>query len=47
MYGDVYLRNGTVYLPTMGQMGEGFYRGIEPVAVVSISDTDCFVKHCG
>lgn len=24
----------------MGQMGEGFYRGIEPVAVVSISDRD-------
>ena len=31
---DLYLRNGTVYLPTMGRMDKGFYRGVEPVAVV-------------
>jgi hypothetical protein len=35
MYCNVLLRNGTVYLPTMGKMGEGFYRGVEPVAVVA------------
>jgi hypothetical protein len=35
MYCNLLLRNGTVYLPTMGKMGEGFYRGIEPVAVVA------------
>ena len=35
---ELYLRNGTVYLPTMGKMAEGFYRGVEPVAVVSVSD---------
>ena len=36
----LYLRKGTVYLPTMGKMGEGFYRGVEPVAVVAVSNTD-------
>jgi hypothetical protein len=28
-----------VYLPTMGKMDEGFYRGVEPVADVSASNT--------
>lgn len=37
---DVYLRNATVYLPTMGKMDEGFYRGVEPVAVVPASNTE-------
>jgi hypothetical protein len=36
----LYLRGNTVYLPTMGKMGEGFYRGVEPVTVVSASDID-------
>jgi hypothetical protein len=36
----LYLRKGTVYLPTMGKMDKGFYRGVEPVAVVSTSDTE-------
>jgi hypothetical protein len=36
----LYLRKGTVYLPTMGKMDKGFYRGIEPVAAVPASDTD-------
>jgi hypothetical protein len=40
MYCDLCLRNGTVYIPTMGKMDEGFYRGIEPVAVVSVSNTE-------
>ena len=34
----LYLRGGTVYLPTMGKVAEGVYRGVEPVAVVSASD---------
>jgi hypothetical protein len=37
---ELYLRNGTVYLPTMGKMDEGFYRGVEPVAVVAATNTD-------
>jgi hypothetical protein len=36
----LYLRGNTVYVPTMGKMGEGFYRGVEPVTVVSASDSD-------
>lgn len=36
---DVYLRKGILYLPTMGKMDEGFYRGVEPVGVVPISNT--------
>jgi hypothetical protein len=40
MYCHIYLRNGIVYLPTMGKMDEGFYRGIEPVAVVPVAKTD-------
>jgi hypothetical protein len=38
MYCDVCLRNGTVYLPTMGKMDKGFYRGVEPVAAVTASN---------
>jgi hypothetical protein len=34
----LYLRNDVVFLPTMGQMGKGFYRGVEPVAVVPASN---------
>jgi hypothetical protein len=40
MYCQLYLRNYTVYIPTMGKMGKGFYRGVEPVAVVSASNTE-------
>lgn len=40
MYCDICLRRGTVYLPTMGRMDKGFYRGVEPVAVVSAANTD-------
>jgi hypothetical protein len=36
----LYLRNGTIYLPTMGKMGEGFFRGVEPVSVVAASNVD-------
>jgi hypothetical protein len=38
MYWHIYLRNGTVYLPTTGKMGKGFYRDVEPVAAVSIAN---------
>ncbi len=37
---ELYLRKGIVYVPTMGKMDEGFYRGVEPVAVVSASNTE-------
>jgi hypothetical protein len=40
MHFSVSLRKGIVYAPTMGEMGKGFYRGVEPVAVVAASDTD-------
>jgi hypothetical protein len=40
MYFQVYLRNDLVYLPTLGKMGPGFYRGVEPVAVISVKDTE-------
>jgi hypothetical protein len=35
---DIYLRKGILYLPTMGKMDEGFYRGVEPVTVVTVSN---------
>jgi hypothetical protein len=34
------LRNGVVYMPTMGKMGKGFYRAVEPVAVVLVENTE-------
>ena len=40
MYFSISLRGGVVYVPTMGQMSKGFYRGIEPVAVVSVTNTE-------
>lgn len=36
----VYLRKGTVYVPTMGKMDKGFYRGVEPVAAVPVANTE-------
>jgi hypothetical protein len=38
MYYQVYLRNGTVYLTTMGKMDRGFYRGVEPVIALPASN---------
>jgi hypothetical protein len=40
MYCHLYLRNCTVYVPTMGKMGKGFYRGVEPVVVISASNAE-------
>ena len=36
MYHHLYLRNGAVYDPTVGKMGKGFYRDIEPVASYAV-----------
>jgi len=44
MYFSISLRGGLVYLPTMGRMDKGFYRGIEPVAVVSATNSDALRK---
>jgi len=35
-----YLRKGIVYIPTWGKIDKGHYRGVEPIAVVPVSDTD-------
>ena len=40
MYSHFYLRKSIVYVPTMGIMEKGFYRGVEPVAVVSAMNTE-------
>jgi hypothetical protein len=40
VYFHLYLRNGTVYLPTTGKMDKGFYRDVEPVEVVLSSNTE-------
>lgn len=37
---NIYLRNGIAYIPTMGKMDKGFYRAVEPVAVVAVSNTE-------
>jgi len=34
-----YLRKGVVYIPTPGMVEKGFYRDIEPVTVVPVSNT--------
>jgi hypothetical protein len=41
----LYLRKGILYVPTMGKMDEGFYRGVEPVAVSSVSNSEG-VREC-
>lgn len=40
MYIHLYLRKGIVYVPTVGKMGEGFYRDIEPVAKIPVINTE-------
>jgi hypothetical protein len=34
----LYLRKGILYVPTMGKMDKGFYRGVDPVAMISASN---------
>ena len=40
MHFDISLRKGIAYIPTMGKMDRGFYRGVEPVGVVAVSNTE-------
>jgi hypothetical protein len=40
MHCHCYLRNGTVFIPTQGEIQKGLYLDIEPVAVVSLSDRE-------
>lgn len=40
MFFHLYLRNGTVFVPTMGLVHRGPYRDIEPVAVAPLSNPD-------
>lgn len=40
MHFDCHLRQGTVFLPTVGQVNKIVYFLVEPVAVVPVSDTD-------
>jgi hypothetical protein len=40
MYIHFYLRNCIVYVPTVGKMGQDFYRDIEPVTKIPIVNTD-------
>lgn len=40
MHITCFLRRGVVYIPTAGMIERGFYRDIEPVAVVAVSNTD-------
>jgi hypothetical protein len=39
MLSHLYLRNGTVYLPTVAKTEAGFYMDVEPVRVVSATDS--------
>ena len=39
MHCHVYLRKGTVFIPTSGVVHKGLHRDVEPVAVVAASDT--------
>ena len=39
MHCDCYLRQGTVFLPTVGKVDKNVYFLVEPVAVVPISNT--------
>jgi len=39
MHWDCYLRQGTVFLPTVGRVDKNVYYLVEPVAVVSVSNT--------
>ena len=34
-----YLRGKVVYLPTLGKIGTGFYRYIEPIETASVSES--------
>jgi hypothetical protein len=40
MFCHLYLRKGTVFVPTSGNVHPGLHRDIEPVAVVPASNPD-------
>lgn len=40
MYCHVYLRKGDVYVPTVAETEAGFYMNVEPVAVISVANTE-------
>lgn len=42
MFWHLYLRKGSVYLPTVARTEAGFYMNIEPVRVVPVSDSEAF-----
>jgi hypothetical protein len=44
MYLHCYLRRGLVYIPTSGMIERGFYRDVEPVAVLAVSNTDALCR---
>jgi hypothetical protein len=40
MHCHLYLRRGSVFIPSSGRVDKGLYRDVEPVAVVDVSDTE-------
>ncbi len=40
MLWHVYLRNGTAFIPTVAQTNAGFFLDVDPVGVVSATDTE-------
>jgi hypothetical protein len=40
MLWNVYLRNGTAFVPTVAQTDAGFFLNVDPVGVVSATDTE-------
>jgi hypothetical protein len=41
MVWHIYLRNRTAFVPTVAQTDAGFYLDVDPVEVVSATDTEC------
>lgn len=40
MLWNLYIRNGTAYVPTVAQTEAGFFLDVDPVAVVPVTDTE-------
>jgi hypothetical protein len=47
MLTNLYLRNGTVYVPTVAKTEAGFYLDIDPVEVVSATDIESLQRVIG
>jgi hypothetical protein len=41
---SLFVRNGTAYIPTLAKTEAGYYMDIDPVVVVSVSDSEAFAK---